>query len=593
MAGVKAKHIPQWIYIAGAWTCSGASANYEAPEPGQFPFGLALSSYRFREGILNVTVRLEDRKSSGRLVFGYDSSSDRYFSIGIGGGNVAYVLYEFAPGFGWHPLALKGSSFNIPTNVDIDLQLNLCGQRVQLSVDRVLVIEQNLPHPLAGDQAGLFAWESCPVVFREFHVGGSPADVFVTNSVTEAPPDETPLSDDHMQKGGPRFLSDLAHWEKLRVLGEGGQGKVFLVRTPARVAARNQAKAQIRPCIGNIGGYEGEPSDDVVQKLLGAITEYSRPDAPDELGALKQFKIADDDEPKEAETLGRLRVEIKALQKINHPAVLRLLHSNVDERFIVTTFHPNGTLDRHLDRYKGKPLEALSAFRPLVEALAAIHHEYGAVHRDIKTENIFVACDGHLILGDFGIVFFSDGSRQTTTFERVGSHYWMPPWAYRNERLAIDQVSPSLDIFPLAKVLWSMISGRNGFPFWEWNRDENNLETMFPDSTIMPLINRNIISRCIVREEKDCSIRFAPALLQEIDTLIDQGRCVAQRIDGENTWPCRICGRGRYHPASAPIGTRFGPPAVSAQFSGGTVSDRESFSISVCDHCGHAELFKS
>ncbi|MGD0199812.1 MAG: protein kinase [Bryobacteraceae bacterium] len=387
-------------------------------------------------------------------------------------------------------------------------------------------------------------------------------------------------------------MPDMNRWEKLKPLGEGGQGQVFLVRTPTRRTARDQAKAQIYPCIANIGAHQGASSDSIVQSLLEAITEYSRPDSPNELGALKQFKIATDDKGKEAEAVGRLQAEIEVLQRTSHPAVLRLLDANVDERFIVTEFHPGGTLDKHLARYKGKALEALAALRPLVEALAAIHHQHGAIHRDIKTENIFVATDGRLVLGDFGVVFFTDGQRLTKTYERVGSHFWMAPWAYKNERLAIEQINPSLDIFPLVKVLWSMISGRNGFPYWEWEHDENNLEAMFPDSPMVALINRHVISKCVVREEKDCTA-FAPVLLREIDALIERGKRVAQRMDGETTWPCRICGKGTHRPAVSPAGVNYGPLLMLAQRPGGAVSDRQPFSICVCDHCGHAELFKA
>jgi len=92
---------------------------------------------------------------------------------------------------------------------------------------------------------------------------------------------------------------DLNRWEKLKPLGEGGQGKVFLVRTPERVEARRQSQEQIRPCIGGIGGHDDVPSETVVQKLLKAIEEYNRGDSPNELGALKEFMIPSDN-PAEA-----------------------------------------------------------------------------------------------------------------------------------------------------------------------------------------------------------------------------------------------------------------------------------------------------
>lgn len=79
----------------------------------------------------------------------------------------------------------------------------------------------------------------------------------------------------------------------------------------------------------------------------------------------------------------------------------------------------------------------------------------------------------------------------------------MPPWAQENLRLLADSINPKLDIYPLAKALWSMISGRNGFQFWDFKSDTNNLEKLFPYDPGMVLVN-GILARCIVKEEKDC-----------------------------------------------------------------------------------------
>jgi serine/threonine protein kinase len=125
--------------------------------------------------------------------------------------------------------------------------------------------------------------------------------------------------------------------------------------------------------------------------------------------------------------------------------VLKLLRSNVGERFIVTEYHECGTLDKHLNCYRGDALAALQAFGKLVDGVLEIH-KLGAIHRDIKPENIFVTASGDLVLGDFGIVFFEAGERLTKTYgERVGSHYWMAPWAYDNVRLELSQMGYLLD----------------------------------------------------------------------------------------------------------------------------------------------------
>jgi serine/threonine protein kinase len=305
--------------------------------------------------------------------------------------------------------------------------------------------------------------------------------------------------------------------------------------------------------------------------------ELGTPDKPKDVGALKEFMIPSGDKAEEARAEGRLGAEIKALGDLEHPAILKLLHANAAKRFIVTEYHPGGTLEKHLARYKGRVLAAMEALRPIVEAVVAIHNR-NAIHRDIKPVNIFVAGDGHLVLGDLGIVIYRDDHRLTATKERVVSHFWMAPWAYKNEKLEIEEIRPTLDIYPLARVLWSMIAGRNGFSYWEYDRDENNLERLFPNDPMMPLVNC-LFSKSIVREEVNC-LRSAKELLLEIDKLIDTARLGAYRPEASGSWPCQICGRGRYS-QKALMETGFGG---ALQYS--------NFAVYVCDKCGHAELFK-
>jgi hypothetical protein len=173
----------------------------------------------------------------------------------------------------------------------------------------------------------------------------------------------------------------------------------------------------------------------------------------------------------------------------------------------------------------------------------------------------------------------------------------MAPWAYDNVRLKLSQVRYALDIYPLGKVLWPMISGRNGFPFWEYDREANNLEKMSPDDPDMPLVNR-LLAKCVVREEKACRFSTVKEMQLDVDALIDQIKSRrGHRPDGAETWPCCVCGKGTYHPALPPPDAaphlRAARPLMLAQIPGGTQSDRQPFSIFVCDHPGHAELFKT
>ena len=294
--------------------------------------------------------------------------------------------------------------------------------------------------------------------------------------------------------------------------------------------------------------------------------------------------------------MGRLKQEIEALRDLaDEPGILRLLDANAEERWMITEYHP-GTLSGESERYKGDVLGALEAFRPLVSAVAALH-EKDIVHRDIKTDNIFVCGDEQLILGDFGIVFYvdSDATRLTSTFgEKVGTTDWMAPWARVKRR--IEEVVPSFDVFPLGKVLWSMVSGQLDLPYWWWERDEYNLERLFPEEPQMRFVNE-ILRVSVVDKESVC-LSSAAELLKMVDGILPAVRSGGQPIGDGVTRRCLVCGRGHYtnlyegekrRLALSPEDGLKWEPTVRQ------VYDDEMLVLSMrtfkCDMCGHVQFF--
>ena len=142
-----------------------------------------------------------------------------------------------------------------------------------------------------------------------------------------------------------------------------------MARSPQRAAlvedsAKKVANALTHQINGNMPMSYAE--------LAKLIVDVGSPDNFKDVGALKVFKIPAGG-PEGAKAYGRLETEVNALSSIQHSAVLKLLHHNRQKNFIVTEFHPQGTLNSHLIRFKGRALEALLAFRPLVEGVVRIH----------------------------------------------------------------------------------------------------------------------------------------------------------------------------------------------------------------------------
>jgi len=165
--------------LAGIWRFQLDVARYEKPQEGRSPFGLALAPARLRSGAIRATVTFEQTPSVGRVVFGYNAESGAYFSAGIGGYDRAYVLDEFAPGAGWRGVRVEGSASNLSIDTEYAIEVHFKGQGVRLFVNGTLVLAGSLPHPMSGDQIGLFGWGNAPVRFRQVAADTAPPQAFV------------------------------------------------------------------------------------------------------------------------------------------------------------------------------------------------------------------------------------------------------------------------------------------------------------------------------------------------------------------------------------------------------------------------------
>ena len=362
-------------------------------------------------------------------------------------------------------------------------------------------------------------------------------------------------------------------WEKIRPLGEGGQGEVFLVRSPQRAKARNEARITISGCIGGVNPGVPGSALRAADELARGIAEFNRPENPNELGALKQFKVPDESDKRD-KVLQRFHNELNALQQIEgEPAALRVLASGPYEYWMITEYHPAGSLSRYPEMFRGNARGALEALCPII-ALVAKLHEKGIVHRDIKLGNVLIDRSGRLVLSDFGIVFREADQRPTELVERVGSRDWMAPWGHIGMR--VDDVKENFDVFPLGKVLWCMISGRPMLPFWYFDKPQFDLTRMFPGDPSMHAINA-ILANCIVQEEEACWTS-ARDLLVAVDSTLEMLAHGGQALTDGVPRPCRVCGVGDYRPEQRfAMLSEHHPPLKARIYS--------------CWKCGHVQLF--
>ena len=68
------------------------------------------------------------------------------------------VIDEHVSGRRWQAIAHEGHVSQLGGSTAYDVQVEIGGQRLRLGVDGIDLLDRHLPHPLEGDQAGLFAW---------------------------------------------------------------------------------------------------------------------------------------------------------------------------------------------------------------------------------------------------------------------------------------------------------------------------------------------------------------------------------------------------------------------------------------------------
>jgi serine/threonine-protein kinase len=175
--------------------------------------------------------------------------------------------------------------------------------------------------------------------------------------------------------------------------------------------------------------------------------------------ALKVLAPSEDDE----EDRARFLREAKALARIDHPNVVRVFSSGVDEE--------RGLFWMALQLVEGQNLGSLLGSEPFDEVtalllaaqvargLGAVHAE-GVIHRDIKPENLLLDEKGQLLISDFSVARLLDSSGGFVTRQgvAVGTPHFMSPEQAKGQ--GVDQRA---DVWGLGATLFMMLTGKPPF----------------------------------------------------------------------------------------------------------------------------------
>lgn len=186
----------------------------------------------------------------------------------------------------------------------------------------------------------------------------------------------------------------------------------------------------------------------------------------DNVGRRVALKVIDQSLLGNPEFLKRFELEAKAAALISHPGLVDVYdrgHTDAGAPFIVMELLQGLTLSAML-RAAGRfsPDQAVSAMRPVLDALAAAH-DRDVVHRDLKPGNIFVAMKPlpAVKVLDFGVSKFSSigSTHMTLVGSMLGTPMFMAPEQMRDG----SAVGPRSDLYSVGAMLYALLAGKPPF----------------------------------------------------------------------------------------------------------------------------------
>lgn len=157
------------------------------------------------------------------------------------------------------------------------------------------------------------------------------------------------------------------------------------------------------------------------------------------------------------------KLEVDLLRRLNHPNIVRYMDSflskNGESLCICMEYCDGGDLASQIKAARRNLFSESKILHWFVQMALGLHymHTNKVLHRDLKTQNVFLLGNGRLVLGDLGISKVLDG---TMDFAQtcIGTPYYMSPEIFKNK-----PYSYKSDVWALGCVLYEMTTLNHAF----------------------------------------------------------------------------------------------------------------------------------
>ncbi|MBL4846698.1 MAG: protein kinase [Planctomycetes bacterium] len=175
-------------------------------------------------------------------------------------------------------------------------------------------------------------------------------------------------------------------------------------------------------------------------------------------GECVAIKLLSPDTTSQSTQRERFLREAHALERLRHPAIVRLreVGRHEGQLFLVLDYHGGGTLAERCEREPLSVLEVEELGVALSRALEFVHAE-GSLHRDLKPANVLYSSNGRPLLTDFGLVKARSSGEVSLT--QTGIFLGTPGYLSPEQASGLDS-SVATDVYGLGATLYAALTTR-------------------------------------------------------------------------------------------------------------------------------------
>lgn len=146
--------------------------------------GTYVSDQQFSGGTITGRISFQQisQHSACEFILSYQPVTKSFVTAGIGGAGM-FSVRSFDNR--WNNHASAGDHANLVAKRDYELEVEVIGSRVKVTVDGVDVIETVLPFSLSPGQAGIWCSDVNPIYVSEYHVSTEKPTAFIVMQFTK------------------------------------------------------------------------------------------------------------------------------------------------------------------------------------------------------------------------------------------------------------------------------------------------------------------------------------------------------------------------------------------------------------------------